>query len=201
MAYIIAFGGWIHRGSLSLAGLKMEVIGAYAAGVILLYFRSMLKKLTVACATILGILMYAPSALAADTEASFGEVPQAEETAVTVPAFHTVTPYTASGTTWAPGGALASNSLKVIGKGTYVEKAEVSYQTGTDLGNACVDKFEIVYYNQGRRWTQTAGHHCTPIRVSHTFEFGRRLDNNRPFCGRVQVGGAWSNYACIQIRQ
>lgn len=66
------------------------------------------KILVAIYATILGVLLFTPSAVAADSQASLEEALQAKETVVTVPAFPTVTPYTASGTTWVPGGALAS---------------------------------------------------------------------------------------------
>lgn len=112
----------------------------------------------------------------------------------------TATPYTASGVSWAPGGALASISLRVNGNGTYVQNANVAYQTGTAGSNACVDTFEIAYYEHGQRRVQTSGRNCAIFRTTHTFGFNRHIDANRPFCGRVRIGGAWSNFACIDIR-
>lgn len=107
----------------------------------------------------------------------------------------------ASGTSWAPGGALATNSLKVKGRGTYVNWAAVSYQTGTNVQNACVDQFEVAFYSGGKRRVRTAGRNCAVFRTTHTFNFGYRLDANKPFCGRVKVGGSWGNYACVQIKR
>lgn len=111
-----------------------------------------------------------------------------------------VTPQDATGTTYAPGGLMASNTIHVKGKGTFVRNAGVSYMVGTDVGNACADRFEIAYYEKGQRRVQSAAGHCAPGRVYKEFAIGRHLDNNRPFCGRAKVGGTWGNYACVTIK-
>lgn len=166
----------------------------------LIYSFSMFKKITaIFFMALIGTIAYTPSA-----SADIDQLPAQESSAQVLgssPSPTAVTPYTASGVSWAPGGAGASVALKVNGNGQYVQNASVAYQTGTNVGNACVDKFEIAYYTNNRRFTQTSGRNCTPLRTSHTFGFNRNIQNNKPFCGRVLVGGTWSNYACIQIRR
>jgi hypothetical protein len=108
----------------------------------------------------------------------------------------------ADGTTWAPGGAGATNTLTVNGKSNHVDSAGVAYNTvSTSPSNACVDKFEIAYYQNGIRKTKEAGPNCAPIRTSHRFELNEDIDNQSSFCGRVLVGGVWGNYACVQIKK
>ncbi|KAA8719782.1 hypothetical protein [Corynebacterium phocae] len=111
-------------------------------------------------------------------------------------------PRSADGGSWAPGGVGATNWLYVKGRGLNVKTAAVAYFPGKNVvnNNACVDKFEIAYYKNGRRVTETAGGNCAPGRVTHTFSLNKNLDAHKPFCGRVRVGSTWGNYACVNIK-
>lgn len=110
-------------------------------------------------------------------------------------------PASAGGTTWAPGGAGAENSLYVKGTGVNVETASVAYFPGSTFitQNACVDEFEIAYYEYGNRVVQKGFGACAPGRVTHEFFLYSDMDAYTPFCGRVRVGDTWGNYACIEI--
>lgn len=132
-------------------------------------------------------------------EASVGTETWTQEAEAEAPGQNDVSPQDADGSTWAPGGAFAQVSIYVRGQGTHVDTSEVAYHTGTDIGNACTDTFEISYYEGGVRKEETMNGHCTPLRVAHTFQINRSLDAQSPFCGRVLVGGQWSDYACIDI--
>lgn len=109
--------------------------------------------------------------------------------------------HSGSGTTWAPGGAGATNTIFVSGSGLHVNSATAAYQARHPISNACADIFEISYYERGRRKVETRGHKCGLQRTTTTFHINRSLDNNQPFCGRVKVGGSWSNYACVTIKR
>lgn len=107
----------------------------------------------------------------------------------------------ASGATWAPGGAASSNSVNVSGKGLHVNSATVTYNQGTNLGNACVDEYEIAYYEGGARKVDTSGQNCALWRTTHKFDLNKDLDAGSQFCGRVKVAGQFGNYACIEIKE
>ncbi|WPF69824.1 hypothetical protein [Corynebacterium sp. 21KM1197] len=66
----------------------------------------------------------------------------------------------AAGTTWAPGGAGATNSIKVEGNGKHVDMAWVTYNQGMAPSNACVDEFEIYYYEGGERKEEKSDPNC-----------------------------------------
>ena len=87
------------------------------------------------------------------------------------------------------------------GEGLNVETATVAYVPGTGIvtANACVDEFEIAYYENEQRITESSGNDCAPGRVTHTFDLYKDLDADSSFCGRVRVGGDWGNYACVSI--
>lgn len=107
----------------------------------------------------------------------------------------------AEGISWAPGSAGAYNELYVKGQGTYVSTARIAYFAGLPVVNACSEKFEIAYYENGRRKVETHGGHCGLGRITSVFQINRNLDNNKPFCGRAKANGQWGNYACIQIKR
>lgn len=109
------------------------------------------------------------------------------------------TPADGSGTTWAPGGLLASNSVHVKGTGLWVSTGAVSYQMGASQVNVCPDAFEIAYYKNGVRQVQSAGGHCAVGRATHTWTINQNLDEGSSFCGRAMVDGRWGNYACVTI--
>lgn len=145
-----------------------------------------------------GLLLFSPTAGASEVPVG------AEEWTLTAenfaPSEPTMQPMDASGTTWAPGGALSTNSIVVRGTGLHVTTAAVTYNTGTQFNNACVDVYEISYYENGKRKTETAGPNCAVYRTTHTFNIHRSLDADTPFCGRIRSGGIWGNYACITIK-
>lgn len=65
-----------------------------------------------------------------------------------------------------------------------------------------MDSFEVAYWRSGVRKTQqTTTGHCTPWRVSHTFQVNKNMDNNSKFCGSVVTGGSRSGYACVTIKK
>ncbi|MBK4162543.1 hypothetical protein [Corynebacterium macginleyi] len=135
-----------------------------------------------------------PVAGAAEVSSSWEQ--EAQAPAPETPHFTT---YSAQGTTWAPGGTAASNSIYVKGQGTHVEWARVSYMIGTDLGNACADEFQIIYRQNGEGKSQTSEGYCKPGRVHHEFPINANVDRAK-FCGRAKVGGSWGNFACIDIK-
>lgn len=113
----------------------------------------------------------------------------------------TVKPRSAEGVTWAPGGFGATNTLYVNGKGTHVNHIRMSYNLGGAPGNACVDKFEIAYRENGRRVVRNSGPNCALYRTTHTFQVNRNLDPNSKVCGRAHVRSAGAgNWACITIK-
>lgn len=114
---------------------------------------------------------------------------------------HSRSPRSAGGSTWAPGGIGATNNISVKGQGRHVDNIVVSYNQGGDLSNACVDTFEVAYNEGGVRKVETAGKNCALWRTTHEFEINRDLDADTTVCGRVQVGGSWGNYACIEIKE
>ncbi|MFC5939737.1 hypothetical protein ACFPVT_10150 [Corynebacterium choanae] len=117
------------------------------------------------------------------------------------PAQNVYAPRDTDGASWAPGGAGATNWLYVKGDGLNVRTAAVAYMAGSNMiqNNACVDEFEIAYYENGQRITETAGSNCAVGRVTHRFDLYKDVDAHTPFCGRVRVGENWGNYACINI--
>ncbi|MBS5998571.1 MAG: hypothetical protein KIA11_11705 [Corynebacterium sp.] len=135
-----------------------------------------------------------PIANAAETSPNWKQ--EAQAPAPETPQFTT---YSADGTTWAPGGTGASNSIHVEGQGTHVDWARVSYMVGASLGNACADEFQIVYRQNGKGKSQTAKGYCNPGRVHHEFPINANVDRAK-FCGRAKVGGNWGNFACINIK-
>lgn len=89
----------------------------------------------------------------------------------------------------------------VKGQGRHVDTMAVAYNQVGELANACVDAFEISYYEGGARKIETADRNCAVWRTSHEFEINRDLDAGTTACGRVQVGGSWRNYACVDIKE
>lgn len=113
----------------------------------------------------------------------------------------TIKPQSANGSTWAPGGLGAANTLFVTGRGTWVDNIAMSYVVGTKPDNACVDKFEIAYREKGQRKVRTSGPNCAIYRTTHTFQVKRNLDPNTKVCGRAHVRSAGpGNWACITIK-
>ncbi len=113
----------------------------------------------------------------------------------------TIKPQSADGTTWAPGGFGAANTLFVTGRGTWVDNIAMAYNLGANPGNACVDKFEIAYREKGQRKVRTSGPNCALYRTTHTFQVKRHLDPNTKVCGRAHVRSAGpGNWACITIK-
>lgn len=113
----------------------------------------------------------------------------------------TITVRSASGSTWAPGGIGATNTLYVNGWGTRVNSIAMAYNVGGQLANACVDKFEVTYRENGQSKVMTSGHNCALYRTTHTFRVYRNFDPNSRVCGRAHVQGAGpGNWACITIK-
>lgn len=152
----------------------------------------------VAALSIAAVTIMAPYANASEVNEDGITVREASAPA---PAQVVYAPRSADGGSWAPGGVGAVNWLYVKGTGLNVRTAAVVYMPGTDLAqsNACADEFEISYYQNGRRITETAGSKCTPVRVEHRFDLYKNLDAHTPICGRARIGSNWGNYACVNI--
>ena len=123
------------------------------------------------------------------------------EASAPAPAQNVYAPRSGNGGSWAPRGAGATNWLYVKGGGVNVRTATVAYAVGASMAqnNACVDEFEIAYYEDGQRVTETSGRNCAVVRVTHRFDLYKDLDAHTPFCGRVRIGEDWGNYACVNI--
>lgn len=111
----------------------------------------------------------------------------------------TVTTFSASGTTAAPGANGAYVAINVDGHGLYVNRAYVNYFSGLTTGNATVDAMELSWYEGGRRRAETTGPDSGYIRATRQWNFGRNIDRG-PMCGRVKLEGKWSNYVCVEIK-
>ncbi|MCF4005766.1 hypothetical protein L1O03_01050 [Corynebacterium uropygiale] len=159
--------------------------------------RFMIATLSIATA----VSVVSPHACA---EEPHGENSTVRKAVATAPIQHSADhePRSANGGSWAPGGAGAWNWLYVNGSGLNVTTATVAYVPGTDLKdkNACVDQFEIAYYKDGRRVTESGSSNCAFGRATHTFHLNKNLDANTSFCGRVRIGNSWGNYACVDIK-
>lgn len=107
----------------------------------------------------------------------------------------------ADGITIAPGGNGAYVSMNVRGQGLHVDSVYVNYFPGTDIAgsNASAEEFELAWYESGERRAETKGPDSGLVRATQSWDFNRDIDAG-PMCGRVKISGAWSNYACVEIK-
>ncbi|WP_155860812.1 hypothetical protein [Corynebacterium timonense] len=111
-----------------------------------------------------------------------------------------ITTFSADGVTAAPGGNGAYVAINVRGEGLHVDTAFVNYFPGTDIAgsNASAQAFELAWYEGGQRKSDVRGTDSGFLVASQQWDFNRDIDAG-PMCGRVQIDGQWTNYACVEI--
>lgn len=116
-----------------------------------------------------------------------------------------IRPRSGNGVALAPGGFGSTVTLHVRGGGLHVDSAEVIYTPAKKPGtgpNVCGVQAELSYFTpDGRRHEFVTGTNCGFVTARHTWRVDRNLKADSPICGRVQVDGNWSSYACVTIRR
>lgn len=107
----------------------------------------------------------------------------------------------ADGVTAAPGGNGAYVGIYVRGSHRHVHDASVTYFPGTKIvgSNPSAEAFELAWYEGGQRRAETQGSKAGIVTATRIWKFGRDIDAG-PICGRVKISGAWTNYACVDIK-